>query len=120
MRGSEVGAGDQLVDAGGLALELAQERALLVGKAQFSGMADWGLAGGGVDFADQGTEIFEDIVDRLDEPSSVADEAMASAAGDAVDRAGDAEDLAVLLHRVVGRGQRPAPRRRLDDDETET
>ena len=73
-----------------------------------------------MDLADQGAELFEDVVDGLDESRPVADQAMAAAAGQAVNRAGDGEDLAVLLHRVVGRGERAAPRGRLDHDHPKT
>ena len=67
----------------------------------------------------RGAEFFEDVVDGLDQPGAVADEAMAAAAGQAVGRTGDGEDLAVLLHRVVGRRERPAPWRGFDHDHAE-
>jgi hypothetical protein len=66
-----------------------------------------------------GAKLFQDVVNAFHEPRSIADEAMAAAAGEAVDGARNGEDLAVLLHRVVGRGERPAPRRGLDHDHAE-
>ena len=118
-RGGQAGADDQLVDAGGLVVELAEERSFLVGECQLGGVADGGLVGGGVDLADERAELLEDVVDGFDQPGAVADQAMAAAAGQAVDGAGDGEDLAVLLHRVVRRWRatrsagrpRPRPRR---------
>jgi len=59
------------------------------------------------------------IVDRLDQAGAVTDQAVAAAAGQAVHRAGYGEDLAVLLHGVVRGGQRPAPRRGLDDHDAQ-
>ncbi len=84
-----------------------------------AGLRTGGLVGSGLDLADQRTEFLEDVIDGLDEPGTVADQAMAAAAGDTVDRTGDGEDLAVLLHGMVGGGERAAPRRGLDHDHAE-
>ena len=75
-----MGQRDQLVDADRVVAEVAQERALLVGEGELGGVAHRGLAGGGADFADQGAEFFEDVVDGLDEPGAVADQAVAALA----------------------------------------
>ena len=70
--------------------------------------------GGAGDLADLGAEFFEDVVDGLDQPGTVADQVVAAPAGQAVDRPGDGEDLAVLLGGVRRRRERAAPRGRLD------
>ena len=99
---------------------MAHQRAFLISQGQFGGMADGGSPSGAVlDLANQVAKLFEDLVDRLDQPA-VADQAMAAAAGQAVHRAGDGEYLAIPLHRMVGRGERPAPRGRLDHDQAKT
>ena len=85
-------------------------------RASSAGWRTGGLAGIGADLADQGAELLEDVVDGLDQPGSVADQAMAAPARQAVGRAGDGEDLAVLLHRVPGGRERAAARGGLDDD----
>jgi hypothetical protein len=54
------------------------------------------------------------VIDGLRQPGTVADQAVAAATGNAVNRAGDGEDLADLLRGVVRRGKRPASRWRLD------
>ena len=84
--------------------------------------AGWRTGGSSArcNLADQRAKLFEDIVDRLDQPRSVADQAMAAPAGQAVDGAGDGDDLAVLLHRVVGCRKGSAPRSDLDDDHAKT
>ena len=64
--------------ADGAVVELAQERALLVGEGELGGVADGGLVGRGADLADQRAELFEDVVDRLDQPGAVADQAVAA------------------------------------------
>ena len=87
----------------GWLVELAQERPFLVGEGQLGGMADGWLVGGGVDLADQGAELFEDVVDRLDESGAVADQAVAAAACEAVDRAGHGENFAVLHSPAIRR-----------------
>ena len=115
LSGSQAGAGDQLVDADGMVVEVAEQGAFLIGKGQFDRVADGGLVRGGVDLANQRAKLLEDVVDRLDQAGSVADQAVAAAAGQAVHGSGYGKDLAVLLHRMVGGGERPAPRRRLDD-----
>ena len=89
-------------------------------RASSAGWRTGGSSVGGVDLADQWAKLFEDVVDGLHEPGAVADQAMAAAAGHAVHRTGDGEDLAVLLHRVIGGGERAAPRGRLDHDHTKT
>jgi hypothetical protein len=83
-------------------------------------MADGRLVGGGVDFFDERAKLFKDVVDRLDQAGAIADQSVAAAGSQAVDRTGHGEDLAVLLHRVVGRGERPARRRGLDHDHAKT
>ena len=119
LRGGQAGAHDQLVDAGRRVVEPAEQRALGVGERQLGGMAHRRLIRGGPDLPDQRAELFEDVVDRLDQPGAVADQAVAAAAAEAVDRPGHGEDLAVLLHGVIGRRQRAAPRRRLDHDDAQ-
>ena len=79
-----------------------------------------GLVRGGVDLANQRAKLLKDILDRLDQAGIVTDQAVAAAAGQAVHRAGHGEDLPVLLHGVVRGGQRPAPRRGLDDHDAQT
>ena len=54
LRGGESGADNQLIDPGGLALELAQEGSFLVAEGQLGRVADGGLVRGGVDLADSG------------------------------------------------------------------
>ena len=107
---------DQVVDGGRLIVEPAQQRPLRVGERELGGMTDRGLVGAGADLLHQGAELFEDVVDGLDQPGTVADQAVAAAAGQAVDRPGDGEDLAVLLHGVARGRKRPAARGRLDDE----
>ena len=82
-------------------------------------MADWGFRVGRGNLADQWAELLRDVVDGLDQACAVADEAVATAADEAVNRAGDGEDLAVLLHRVVGRRERASPRGDLEDDDAQ-
>ena len=92
----------------------------MIGEGELCGMAYRGLVGAVFYFADQWTKLFEDIVDGLHQPGAVANEAVAAAAGQTIDRAGDNEDLAVLLHGMVGRGERAAARGRLDHDNAKT
>jgi hypothetical protein len=80
LRSGQTGADDQLVDFGGLAFEVTEERSLLIGEGQLRGVADGGLVGSGMYLADQGPECLEDVVDRLDQPRAVADQPMAVAA----------------------------------------
>ncbi len=117
--GGQAGAGDQLVDAGGVVIELAEQGAFLIGEGKFGRVADGGLVGGGVNLADQRTKLLEDVVDGLDQAGAVADQAVAAAAGQAVHRAGHGEDLPVLLHGMVSGGQRAAPRRGFDDHDAQ-
>ena len=57
--GGQAGAGDQLVDAGGVVIELAEQGAFLIGEGKFGRVADGGLVGGGVDFANQRAKLLE-------------------------------------------------------------
>ena len=111
LKGSQAGAADQLVDADGMVVELAEQGSLLVAEAKLGRVADGGLVRGGVHLANQRAKFLEDVVDRLDQAGAVPDQAVADAAGQAVHRAGHGEDLPVPLHGVVRGGQRPAPRR---------
>ena len=86
--------------AGRLIVELAQQRSFRVGECQLGRMTDRRLLGIGANLLDQGPKLFEDVVDRLDQPGTVADQAMAAAAGEAVGGPGDGEDLAILFHGV--------------------
>ena len=63
--GDQAGADDQLVDASGAVVELAQEHALLVGEGELGGMADGSFVRGGADLAEQRAELLKDVVDRL-------------------------------------------------------
>ena len=119
LSGRQAGAGDQLVDADGMVVELAEQRSLLVAEAKLGRVADGGLVRGGVHLANRRAKFLEDVVDRLDQAGAVTDQAVAAAAGQAVHRAGHGEDLPVLLHGVVRGGQRPAPRRGLDDHDAQ-
>jgi len=102
-----------------MVVEQAEQGSLLVAEAKFGRVADGGLVRGGVDLANQRAKLLEDVVDRLDQAGAVADQAVAAAAGQAVHRAGQGEDLPVLLHGVVRGGQRSAPRRGLDDHDAQ-
>jgi len=82
-----------------MVIELAQERSLLVAECELGGVADGSFVGGGVNFTHKLAQLFENVVVRLDQLGSVADQSMAAATGQAVDGAGYREDLAVLLHR---------------------
>jgi len=119
LSGSQAGADDQVVNADGMVVELAEQGSLLVAEAQLGRVADGGLVRGGVDLANQWAKFLKDVVDRLDQLGAVTEQAVAAAAGQAVHRAGYGEDLAVLLHGVVRGGQRPAPRRGLDDHDAQ-
>ena len=119
LRGSQAGASDQLVDADGMVVELAEQRSLLVAEAKLGRVADGGLVRGGVHLANQRAKFLEDVIDRLDQLGAVTEQAVAAAAGQAVHWAGHGEDLPVLLHGVAHGGQRPAPRRGLDDHDAQ-
>src|SRR5271157_3522661 len=97
LSGSQAGASDQLVDADGMVVELAEQGSLLVAEAKLGRVADGGLVRGGVHLANQRAKLLEDVVDRLDQAGAVTDQAVAAAAGQAVHRAGHGEDLPVLF-----------------------
>jgi hypothetical protein len=85
----------------GTFLRLPQQRSLLIGECQFGGVANRGLVRGGLNFSHERPKLFEDVVDGFPESCALADQAVAAAAGDAVDRSGEGEALAVLFHRMV-------------------
>ncbi len=64
LRGGQPGPGDQLVPADRVAVELAQERSLLVAEGKLGGVADGSFIGRGVDLADERARLFEDLVVR--------------------------------------------------------
>src|SRR5271165_3251033 len=80
LSGRQAGAGDQLVDADGMVVELAEQRSLLVAEAQLGRVADGGLVRSGVHLANQRAKLLEDVVDRLDQAGSVTDQAVAEPA----------------------------------------
>ena len=61
-------------------------------------------------------KFLEDVVDRLDEPCALAQQAVTSAGHGVVDGARHGEDLATLFSRQPRRDQRAALQRRLDDE----
>ncbi len=114
LRGGQAGAGDQVVDAGRLVVELAEQRSLCVGERQLGRMTDRGLRWTGLHFSDEWSELIDDVVDGLDQSGAVADQAVAASAGETIDRPWHGENLAVLLDRMALCRQRPAARRRLN------
>ena len=119
LAGGHAGAGDQIIDGGRLIVEPAQERAFRVGKCQLGRMTNGRLLGIGANLLNERPELFEDVVDRLDQAGTVADQAMAAPARQAVGRPGDGENLAILFHGVTSGRKRPAARGRLDDQHTQ-
>jgi hypothetical protein len=83
-------------------------------------VANRGLVRGGVDFSHKRPKLFEDVVDGFPESCALADQTVEAAAGDAVDRSGEGEDLAVLFHRMVVGEEGSAPRRGLENNDSET
>jgi hypothetical protein len=81
-------------------------------------MPDGRLLGIGANFVNQGTKLFHNVVDRFDQACTVADQAMAAPAGQAVGRARYREDFAILFHGVRRGRERPAARGRFDDQDT--
>jgi hypothetical protein len=85
-----------------------QERTFRVREGQLGRMADGRFLGSGANFLNERAELFEDVVDGLNQAGTVADQAMAAPARQAVGRTGDGEDFAVLFHGVRGGRQRSA------------
>jgi hypothetical protein len=112
--GDQPGPRDPLVHAGGPLAEPAQQPAFRLGEGQPGGVADRRLAGGGAGLAPHPVGFFDDLFDDLDQPGAVADETVEAAAGQAVGRAGDGEDPAVLPPRRAGGRQRASAGRRRD------
>jgi hypothetical protein len=86
----------------------------LVTQGQLRRPAHGRFIGRGLDRFHERTKFLKDVIDRLDQPRSVADQAMTARACEAVDRAGHGEDFAVLLHRVLRGRERAAPGSCLD------
>jgi len=59
LRGSQAGAGDQLVDADGMVVELAEQGSFLVAEAKLGRVADGGLVRSGVHLANQRAKLLE-------------------------------------------------------------
>jgi hypothetical protein len=69
-------------------------------RASSAGWRTGGFSGIGANFLNERAELFEDVVDGLDQSGTVADQVMAAPARHAVRRTGDGEDFAVLFHGV--------------------
>ena len=67
-------------------------------------MTDRWFLGSGTNLLNQRTKLFENVVDRLNQVGTVADQSMAAPAGHAFGRAGYGKDFAILPH-VVRRGR---------------
>ena len=76
-------------------------------------MTDRWFLGIGANLVNQGSELLQNIFDRLDQAGTVADQAMAAPAGHAIGRPGYGEDLAILFHGVLRGRERLAARGRL-------
>ena len=81
-------------------------------------MPDWRLLGIGANFLNQRSKLFHDVFDGFDQAGTVADQAMAAPAGQAIGRDRDREDFAILFHGVRRGRERSAARSRLDDQDT--
>ena len=97
---------------------MAQERSFRVGKGKLGRMTNRRLLGIGANFLNQGSKLFHDVFDGFDKAGTVTDQAMAAPAGQAVGRARDREDFAILFHGVRRGRERPAARGRFDDQDT--
>jgi hypothetical protein len=119
LAGGHAGAGDEIVDSRRMIVQVSQERSFRVGKCQLGRVTHGWFLWIGANFLNQGTKLFHDVVDRFDQAGTVADQAMAAPAGQAIGRARDREDFAILFHGVRRGRERPAARGRFDDQDTE-
>jgi hypothetical protein len=112
--GDPPGPRDPLVAPDGPVAEPARQPTALVGEGQPGGVADRRLVVGGAGLAPHPVGFLDDLFDDPDPPGAVADEAVAAAAGRAVDRDEYDDDLAAPPPRMAGGRQRAAAGRRRD------
>ena len=105
----------QVVDVGWLIVAPAQKRSFRVGRCQLGRMTDGWFLGISADLVNEGTKLFQNVFDCLDQAGTVADQAMAAPADHAICRTGDGEHVANLFHGVRRGGERPAYRGCLND-----
>src|SRR5262245_25747530 len=65
------------------------------------------------------SELFEHVIDGLDQLGAVANQAVTAPRRAAIDAAGNGKDFAALFHGVASRDERARAIGSLDDDHTE-
>ena len=106
------------VDGSGVGGDMAENLRFDGVEGEFAGGMD-GFGGGEVEGCWEWSECFEDIIDVADEQSAVADELIAAGAGEAVDRPGNSEDLAVLFLGVPRRVESAGASGSFDEEDAE-
>ena len=98
----------------------SEQGAFLVGEGEFGRILDRCLVRGGMDFANRWAELPEDVVDGLDQPGAVAEQAVAASGGQAVHGTGHRKDLAACFMAWWAVDSDPLRGRGLDHDHAET